>query len=601
MFSQAELINARVPWDDDVKTVNIDFPDYISQLLLCNTPPTEEELPQVTSYLQEAIEALLDVQEGLRSPTQGDAGEPALPTNALDEVNTLSTITKKIDAARIILSPVRRIPPEIIQEITLVCCYDPFNDNLNIPLAARFPLLLCRVSSEWRNAIESYTRLWSHLRCNPGVGRDTSAFNSTIQKYVTLAATAPVHLDLVLTTLSQQYERQSERFVSRTIGLLTLGGTTQIETLSVDFGTTGIDILAPIAEEMRFGSLPDLKVLNFKAPNQSSAVTVFKKVFADTPNLKRLYLEADHSFLNFDVLPQPMMRSLEEIELKGKDLDAAQWMLLVVGCKKLRKASFSLDGRPPNFLQAIRITKLPELTTLSLNFQRGCLYSPFLPFRWIKLQRLTTLALSFNSPVLPRIPLLDDNYIPKLSRLTHLSIVTNISSGSWGINAEGEPIHRNYINTTSDGVPVTIRRILSLARKDLESLELSLTAPLPIWRAVLKIWSGEHISTSGSNHKSTAIGMKYLHLCVPAGVIIRGFAEVLAQLVERQVNHPRCKLERLKVTIGVENYDRVGIVDEAVGLLQKGLDEYVDAYDLRLEHAVQTYQYQPSLSRHRRR
>ncbi|KAJ7474193.1 hypothetical protein FB451DRAFT_1248279 [Mycena latifolia] len=63
-----------------------------------------------------------------------------------------------------VLSPVRRIPSEILAQIFLLCrdnSLDTFQYFVTDP--RRAPMLLGHVSSRWRQVSRSSPRLWDHL------------------------------------------------------------------------------------------------------------------------------------------------------------------------------------------------------------------------------------------------------------------------------------------------------------------------------------------------------------------------------------------------------------------------------------------------------
>ncbi|KIM47160.1 hypothetical protein M413DRAFT_57140, partial [Hebeloma cylindrosporum] len=69
-------------------------------------------------------------------------------------------IQKSIDACNAVLSPVRRLPIDILQEIFYQCLP---TDHHPIMSATEAPMLLTRVSSLWRSVAFSMPRIWAKL------------------------------------------------------------------------------------------------------------------------------------------------------------------------------------------------------------------------------------------------------------------------------------------------------------------------------------------------------------------------------------------------------------------------------------------------------
>ncbi|KAJ6540876.1 hypothetical protein DFH09DRAFT_929583 [Mycena vulgaris] len=63
------------------------------------------------------------------------------------------------------LSPMRRIPSEILAEISIICRDDSLRDaNYSIAGPRTFPMLLGHISSRWRQVSRHTPRLWNHIQ-----------------------------------------------------------------------------------------------------------------------------------------------------------------------------------------------------------------------------------------------------------------------------------------------------------------------------------------------------------------------------------------------------------------------------------------------------
>lgn len=120
----------------------------LSNLLNSNRAPREEEIDQILNICSESAhdlkllnEQILRLQASLQ-----------LITARRDDIQA------KLDVYRIVLSPLRRCPTEILQQIFL-WTIDPFP----VLSSSEGPLLLGRVCSRWRSISASTPELWSAI------------------------------------------------------------------------------------------------------------------------------------------------------------------------------------------------------------------------------------------------------------------------------------------------------------------------------------------------------------------------------------------------------------------------------------------------------
>ncbi|KAJ7804359.1 hypothetical protein B0H14DRAFT_2884456 [Mycena olivaceomarginata] len=86
----------------------------------------------------------------------------------LDSLSDLSAqienLKAKIECDRALISPARKLPQDLLEEIFLACVFGP--PRVMSPLEA--PLLLCRICSAWRTVALAFPRLWTSLHINIG-------------------------------------------------------------------------------------------------------------------------------------------------------------------------------------------------------------------------------------------------------------------------------------------------------------------------------------------------------------------------------------------------------------------------------------------------
>ncbi|KAJ7441743.1 hypothetical protein FB451DRAFT_1150512 [Mycena latifolia] len=115
-----------------------------------NYCPQDEEISEIQTLLTEPIlrlkrldDEIADLQKALDKLAEERAG-----------------LSAYVDAHRALISPVRRLPLDIIQEIFVACL--PTHRNC-IMSAVEAPVLLGRICSSWRSISLSTPRLWSRL------------------------------------------------------------------------------------------------------------------------------------------------------------------------------------------------------------------------------------------------------------------------------------------------------------------------------------------------------------------------------------------------------------------------------------------------------
>ncbi|KAF8143368.1 hypothetical protein K438DRAFT_1633725, partial [Mycena galopus ATCC 62051] len=85
-----------------------------------------------------------------------------------------ATVRAYVDAHRALISPIRRLPSVILQEIFVACLSTHWNCVMS---SSSFPVLLGRICSLWRTLSLSAPRLWSHLRIDEPFPADSASLS----------------------------------------------------------------------------------------------------------------------------------------------------------------------------------------------------------------------------------------------------------------------------------------------------------------------------------------------------------------------------------------------------------------------------------------
>ncbi|KAF9474118.1 hypothetical protein BDN70DRAFT_997256 [Pholiota conissans] len=119
-------------------------------LIDTNYVPTDEEVLQIQEYLSEPLQDLKSIEDKVT------AAELHLQNLRREQAK----LVQGIDKYRRLISPVRRLPADILREIFLSCLPEDRNPTMSCDEA---PMLLTRICSVWRSIAMSTPRLWAAL------------------------------------------------------------------------------------------------------------------------------------------------------------------------------------------------------------------------------------------------------------------------------------------------------------------------------------------------------------------------------------------------------------------------------------------------------
>ena len=139
-----------------------------AHLLGTNYIPTNSETRQILNLLSQPLSELS------RLDTEIDRLQAIID----DLYEQRDKVKKFVDAHRALLSPARRLPPEIVGEIFVRCLPTTHNPAKSTTEA---PLLLGRICSVWRNISLFTPRLWSSMHLVVPTHYDSAKINPIIQ------------------------------------------------------------------------------------------------------------------------------------------------------------------------------------------------------------------------------------------------------------------------------------------------------------------------------------------------------------------------------------------------------------------------------------
>ncbi len=124
--------------------------DEFEHLLGTNYIPTEEDVVSIKQHISEPLAQLAKLDEEIAIADTSVQGLRQARSDLLD----------RIEGHRRLISPVRRVPPDILREVFVNCLPDDRNPTMSSDEA---PVILTRVSSQWRSLALTTPRLWASL------------------------------------------------------------------------------------------------------------------------------------------------------------------------------------------------------------------------------------------------------------------------------------------------------------------------------------------------------------------------------------------------------------------------------------------------------
>ncbi|KDR79243.1 hypothetical protein GALMADRAFT_265729 [Galerina marginata CBS 339.88] len=282
--------NERIPWDDNMKDVEIELPDSIFQLLKHNNPPSPQDILQSKEYQDGLAGPFTSVDSRIQSITsQIVALQEELQNLEIERIG----YAKQSKACDIAISPIRHLPPELVQEIAYYLV--PLNDHI---MSSRNDLLsISRVCSSWRTAAISMPRLWNQFEIDTtysALPRNQMKLKTTTLEYSKRAQSLPLYIKVFLSDFEFRGTKHesSHRFLSWLVSQWpSINQVRGLQITSFRF----LEVLAiELTEPGAFDSLERLVILHGRSTKVIRNViafdndTVWGDLFANAPGLRRL-------------------------------------------------------------------------------------------------------------------------------------------------------------------------------------------------------------------------------------------------------------------------------------------------------------------------
>ncbi|KAF7376687.1 hypothetical protein MSAN_00085700 [Mycena sanguinolenta] len=142
-----------------------------------NYCPTDEEILQINSLLVEPTLRLKGLDDEITKLQK-----------AIDKlVEERSRVAAYVEDHKALLSPIRRLPLDVIQELFIACL--PTHRNC-VMSASEAPVLLGRICSSWRAISHITPRLWSSLHVvEPSPGLNTASYDQKVAQRLEVTQT----------------------------------------------------------------------------------------------------------------------------------------------------------------------------------------------------------------------------------------------------------------------------------------------------------------------------------------------------------------------------------------------------------------------------
>ncbi|KAF9462685.1 hypothetical protein BDZ94DRAFT_1260505 [Collybia nuda] len=347
--------------------------------LTTNYVPTIDEIAQISRLLVEPLDQLRRLDAEI-SRLQQSIDELTAKRQRLDEF---------ITPHQALLSPIRRIPQEVLQEIFLRCL--PTNHN-SVMSCREAPLLLGRVCSLWRSLSMTMPALWSSIYISvpqpttaAWEGVNIAVLTQAVTEWLSRSGTLPLSITLYHTTARTEEQPLVQYMVSLC---------SRWKHVDLSLSTFTYPLITSLTKE----DVPLLESCSFRTPTLGLSAT-YDISFKNPPEvlqahcLRRLLIP---SFMvplnipNWSALAEVLVVQGSFVTLHGLRIDAALSVLrhcqsLVVCTLALTEANISVNELP--------VVTVPNLKTLALHGGHGM--GSFL--ERLRLPALCNLELKVNS------------------------------------------------------------------------------------------------------------------------------------------------------------------------------------------------------------
>ncbi|KAF8172441.1 hypothetical protein BJ912DRAFT_932397 [Pholiota molesta] len=161
----------------------MDFAQFES-LINTNYIPTDEEVLRIQAFLAEPLRKLGVLEDGIS----------AAELHVRNLRREREELLQRIDKYRTLISPVRRLPPDVLREIYIACLPDDRNPTMSSDEA---PVVLTRVCASWRSIAMNTPRLWAALHIPVPGPESNVSYDSTTGERITVTEVMDTRLAAV--------------------------------------------------------------------------------------------------------------------------------------------------------------------------------------------------------------------------------------------------------------------------------------------------------------------------------------------------------------------------------------------------------------------
>ncbi|KAJ7253527.1 hypothetical protein C8J57DRAFT_1348365 [Mycena rebaudengoi] len=172
-----------------------------SDILNTNTVPSDEECQRIRHFLVEPRREASDLTDQIAR----------MQKSLEDLTRKRDVLNEFIDVHLALVSPVRRLPVDIVRSIFLAAL--PTTRNAAIS-GDEPPLLLCRICQAWRDLALSTPRLWArlHIVAPPSDSHLVQTVRDMVDTWLSRSGTLPLSISLTLSKTASQETDVSDLF-----------------------------------------------------------------------------------------------------------------------------------------------------------------------------------------------------------------------------------------------------------------------------------------------------------------------------------------------------------------------------------------------------
>ncbi|KAJ7670746.1 hypothetical protein DFH06DRAFT_141391 [Mycena polygramma] len=362
----------------------------IVKLIGSNLPPTDLQLREMRCTLDSSRAELLDLEQTVLKVSL-----------ILSELECQRSIRRKaVEALLGALSPIRRIPTEILSTIFLRCRDNSLRSwTYCIADSREAPMVLGQVSSRWRSVCHGTPLLWDRVCLMSGYGQPMPGL-PRIQRILALSRNSPVAVWLATRYGDSLKDRPVELAPEPAVGLFT-GLHSRLKAITLDICTSNLLPPHNLHQDKVFPILTSLEI-TFADPDGELDITSALKVFSNAPCLQSVELISHclprHSPVN--TLPWAQLTDLRlHMVISLRDARA-----ILAQCQKLQTARISDCTWSEDWAEGA--VELPDLRSFNFHMvgdEDDGLIAFFESFSFPNLRELVISACGWSPLILPNL------------------------------------------------------------------------------------------------------------------------------------------------------------------------------------------------------